>query len=1109
MLKRPKPGEDEDELLAFQEKFLAESKSNPSATLVKMDRPTSKGKSRPGKELNSVEAKRPIIVSNFTIGEVIERQSEISAAVDIQDTQCEMGFPVVEKLTNYGKSCDNEVPQNVKKKKKGTSIFAQKMAAGRNKTDTSANSVPTQQQVRTNLTGFEGHSTQTGAVMIERHFQSNVEENVVDFKTIHEENMTKLKSMSDEEILAEQRQLISRLDPSTIGFLKNRSKVKQPVITNENSHKVSSSANLAETSGPFRSPNDRSFSNEGQHIWDSDLPEPDPSKTYSIRFDFQGLIVTNNNLPVHLGLHHHGEEQEVPGYTVDELFMLSKSSNSQQKLMAVKTLALICKNAKLGCFVGLEINVFQHLIEKGLPILFRLVLDEQNIASICVAVQAFSLLLHSSHTENVLDVSTLCSTTRLRFVPMKPFSVKKTDSKKPEDVIKIDLLKGLNQTNILIRLRYIIEVIKPPPEVCSDILKILQSFSRHSMSLAYDVFKCPRLLDLIVKNYLDLQNPFSELTINCMKLLLVIISNGVNMAKTIVLFPNFEKFVLFCLTEDLAVSESNETSKYKLSVISLVYYLVEELLQYQLFTDQLSSVLHSVMMRTVKLQTVEIEKCSSNEVKFLVAHFSFCATIYEKLSSIADNTVLHVFLHDCREMTLVLSLKWLNTIVVSEPHLINGVYSSVFAVMLKIVNAGPSHQISKDLNENFDQLFQRVVRYLKSGEISKLFSRLIVEFPHKFVISNCLLECYYDLDITTTSFYTFEFISSVFQLASKFQDPNQNHKEELVRIADNFLKYFTKFEPPLVIEKDLSDSFGYSNFIVVVKSVFDVLIYLKNLINQGLLSSKTSQSLTPVCLKLISECPSGYPDLLRRMFRELIFDQSFHNYVTLTEKLSELNIDSSVPESENREADVINEVFVCFESSFPAILKKQKTVNFAEIESLLVEPSSNGPELPKDWLFYPILSLIDQTKHKNGDVDIEYANVKTVRVCLKFLCTLSFEHLSTFLTPNLIFDRLMCVFMLTSAIFMDNDIKTSIRKLLLSLIECTKLTLKHDSTIDGAFYEHYVSLLEHFEAESFGDQLFANLVLLPMCTRFDPKLRRAVWTEFSNVFKVHMIRILE
>ena len=846
------------------------------------------------------------------------------------------------------------------------------------------------------------------------------------------------------------------------------------------------------------------MSNEGQHIWDSDLPEPDPSKTYSIRFDFQGLIVTNNNLPVHLGLHHHGEEQEVPGYTVVELFMLSKSSNAQQKLMAVKTLALICKNAKLGCFMGLEINVFQHLIEKDLPILFGLVLDEQNIASICVAVQAFSLVLHSFHTENVLEVSTLCLTTRRCFVSMKPFSVKKIDSKKPEDVMKIDLLKGLNQTNIMIRLRYIIEVIKPPPEVCSDILKILQSFSRHSMSLAYDVFKCPRLLDLIVNNYLHLQNPFSELTINCMKLLLVIISNGVNMAKTNVLFPNFEKFVLFGLTEDLAESESNETLNYKLLVISLVYYLVEELLQCQLFTDQLISVLHSVMMRTVKLQTVEIEKCSSNEHKFLVAHFSFCATIYEKLSSLTDNTVLHVFLHDCRAMTLVLSLKWLNTIVVSEPHLINGVYSSVFAVMLKNLSAGPRNQISKDLNENFQQLFQMVIRYLKSGEISKLFSRLIVEFPHKFVISNCLLECYYDLEITTTSFYTFEFISSVFQLASKFQDPNQNHKEH-VKFADNFLKHFTRFELPLVLEKGLSDSCGYSNFVVVVKSVFGVLIYLKNLVSQSLLSS-TSLTLTPVCLKLISECPSGYPDLIRRMFKELLFDQSFHNYVTLTEKLSEINIDGSLPESENPETDVIDEVFVCFESSFQAVLKKPKT---AEIESLLVEPSSNGPELPKDWFFYPILSLIDQTKHKNGDLDIEYANVKTVRVCLKFLCTLSFEHLSTFLTPNLIFDRLMCVFMLTSAIFMDNDIKTSIRKLLLSLIECTKLTLKHDSTTDGAFYEHYVSLLEHFEAESFGDQLFANFVLLPMCTRFDPKLRRAVWTEFTNVFKVRMIRILE
>ena len=51
----------------------------------------------------------------------------------------------------------------------------------------------------------------------------------------------------------------------------------------------------------------------GEFLWASDLPEPDPNKSYSVRFDLWGNFVTDSNLPTHLGLHHHGQEPEV-GY---------------------------------------------------------------------------------------------------------------------------------------------------------------------------------------------------------------------------------------------------------------------------------------------------------------------------------------------------------------------------------------------------------------------------------------------------------------------------------------------------------------------------------------------------------------------------------------------------------------------------------------------------------------------------------------------------------------------------------------------------------------------------------------------------------------------------
>ena len=46
-----------------------------------------------------------------------------------------------------------------------------------------------------------------------------------------------------------------------------------------------------------------------------------------------------SSVPLHLGLHHHGQEPSHPGYTVDELCLLSRSLNSPQRALAANVLA--------------------------------------------------------------------------------------------------------------------------------------------------------------------------------------------------------------------------------------------------------------------------------------------------------------------------------------------------------------------------------------------------------------------------------------------------------------------------------------------------------------------------------------------------------------------------------------------------------------------------------------------------------------------------------------------------------------------------------------------------------------------------------------------------
>ena len=46
-------------------------------------------------------------------------------------------------------------------------------------------------------------------------------------------------------------------------------------------------------------------------------------------------------MPEYVGLHHHGEEADRAGYTLEELFLLSRSNFLQQRVLAINTLARI------------------------------------------------------------------------------------------------------------------------------------------------------------------------------------------------------------------------------------------------------------------------------------------------------------------------------------------------------------------------------------------------------------------------------------------------------------------------------------------------------------------------------------------------------------------------------------------------------------------------------------------------------------------------------------------------------------------------------------------------------------------------------------------------
>ncbi|WFD29697.1 hypothetical protein MSPP1_000708 [Malassezia sp. CBS 17886] len=80
------------------------------------------------------------------------------------------------------------------------------------------------------------------------------------------------------------------------------------------------------------------------------VPHTDERSTHDVRFNFQGAPIwrpavgtsATGDATFLAGLHHHGNDQHAPGYTVDELLHLGRSSVAAQRTMAFQVLARIC-----------------------------------------------------------------------------------------------------------------------------------------------------------------------------------------------------------------------------------------------------------------------------------------------------------------------------------------------------------------------------------------------------------------------------------------------------------------------------------------------------------------------------------------------------------------------------------------------------------------------------------------------------------------------------------------------------------------------------------------------------------------------------------------------
>ncbi|XP_022250651.1 RNA polymerase II-associated protein 1-like isoform X2 [Limulus polyphemus] len=667
-LKRPSRGDSEEELECMQEEFLA-GRLQPSAKVVSVGEKRKaveevKDSASKGLSQNQTEGGSKKIKSKFKVRKNEEKTSSEKNESIILDNH-DIGFPsVIEDIVERDVTGNlvtapgpvNEPFPKVILRDKGLegkardvkkSIFALQME----RENFHSSAVSRETTFRLPRTS---HAEASSSFIVDGSgLDSSCSGGVV--QKIHEENLAKLAEMTNEEILAAQKQLLGQLDPSIVRFLKSKrkqdketcqvdTKNQQEIMTMGDEQRSSQfSANrdhiLASEVEETRSSSSTSCidmkdkSSEKEIVdssttghkdielnesglpinpreaqqwlhmdkvekeklaWMTLLPKPNlvDSKTeYSARFDFEGNLLRHDiDLPTQLGLHHHGKEPEVAGYTIEELFRMSRSSLQSQRVIGIRTLAQILSKYWQGLLDGCFKEKFlSQLLEAGIVPLMRWAVDDNTETIIAAAVHAIQSLIVAGPDEVCLDQAFSWfrgyETPSIRPSPQLASEKLENDSDMSEltdsQIISMDVIKGFLRIDLLPRLRYILEVCHPAAAVVGHIFDILIRIARHSLESATQVMNCPRLIQTIINEFLPVhwgtmdsvkgksRDVYGYPLWPGLKLLRVIASNGRHLATRLVKDFHIMELVACYITIDPSDDKLPLQEILKLSLESL------------------------------------------------------------------------------------------------------------------------------------------------------------------------------------------------------------------------------------------------------------------------------------------------------------------------------------------------------------------------------------------------------------------------------------------------------------------------------------------------------------------------------------------------------------
>ncbi|CAG8465875.1 11534_t:CDS:1 [Paraglomus brasilianum] len=671
--------ETDEELLKLQEEFFR-NKESPAARVIKQSKPpvvqqaiidNNEGNKEPEEDVQSSP-----LTTNI-IGAVIERTATGVVLPPSSSTAGSFkgGFP--------------EPTHRSRFRKKRNEINLESQVAGENHDHTLQSS-------------YEG-----------QQFPQSV------YEEIHQENLQRLENMSLDEILEAQAMLRQTLSPEVLKRLSS----KRPKAT-RHSDDVAMEIDQEDDSMPLAM-KEKYFSDIPAELdkleWmgvtntgaksSSSLRYDEKVRPHvataadppaaSFRFDFRGNLVEKNaEVPVFVGLHHHGDDPDQPGYTLAEMFHLMRSQVPSQRVIPLNVVSRILRkvrNNHYGDNVSRDISSW--MIKMKAFLYLRTALDDTFETVLVAAIDALAAWVigdnkEFTEEEHIWDRSdslhrgyqSICLQPRKQSHVMKQFGMELSmngfgvnddddDGESTEHHINLtsrDLVAGLLAMGIQLRFQYLLRAENLPLIAEKQMLQILLRFTRHSVDAAEAIADCHGLLEILHRKYISISWPLTNfeemnitgyMTILAIRLWQTLCTASIRISRDLIENNYVETLLRYLVVDPSSLSTDFERL--------IGYEIVKEVLMtyrclaahglYRSILSEAYTILRGWIMSTVyslkmfwEWETSDDDSIMQRKLDIAIAFFSLMETLMQRSDSDKDNNQVGArpseFVHDAIEL---------------------------------------------------------------------------------------------------------------------------------------------------------------------------------------------------------------------------------------------------------------------------------------------------------------------------------------------------------------------------------------------------------------------------------------------------------------------------